>query len=277
MILRPFMICILMSAIGFPLLGQQSIVWENGDKLKCEILSYNKDSVLFKLSTDDIIQSASTKDIKYVFVEGKNSKSTKRVEYVSKEEAGLLNSKKELDAFSFGKKVKYKKSLYKQLSSNYSLQLEQQGGLSLAPHFKFSMWKLGKSKLGFGGSLSYVNYSPSEKKIFITPALGIYYVPKKQVGFNLMAEVGYGYSSATMVNYLEKDFSVNVITSNGGLYSGVWIEKQVFGLSKMSVNLNAGFTYQQGSFELELFDDVFVYKNQTIEFLRFWLGTGIRF
>ena len=26
-----------------------------------------------------------------------------------------------------------------------------------------------------------------------------------------------------------------------------------------------------------VFDDVFVYKNQTIEFLRFWVGTGIRF
>jgi hypothetical protein len=157
------------------------------------------------------------------------------------------------------------------------MQSEQEGGINVTPNLKFSSWKKGRGKLSLGGIVSYTNYSPSEKKMFITPAVGLYYVPSKRASFNLVAELGYGYSSAKMVNFLDRDFNVNVLSSKGGLYSGLWIEKQLFGFDKKAVNLTAGISYQKGSFEIESFEGIFIFKTQEIDFIRIWFGTGIRF
>lgn len=267
---------LLMLVFGVDLFGQQSIVWENRDELICEIISYDKDSVVFKLINDDELQTVSTKDIKYVYTYGRNNK-RKKVEYLNEKDKKIYSYKNKNNSYVFPDKNTFKKGIQNQLSTNFGFQIEQEGGMNINPHLKYSVWSLGRKKLGFGGSLSYINYSPSEKKMFLTPSIGVYYVPKKKATTNFMAEIGYGYSSSSMVNFLDKDFRTNVLVSKGGLYSGVWMEKQLFGLDKSVINLTAGFTYQRGTFEVEVFEDIFIYKNQTIDFLRFWVGTGVRF
>ena len=255
---------------------QQSIVWENRDMLNCDIISYDKDSIVFKLPINNELQTISTKDIKYIYAVGKNNKLTE-VQYLNEKDRPTYSNTRNKNSYVFPAKNKIKSGIQNQLSTNFGFQIEQEGGMNTSPHLKYSIWKLGRKKLGFGGSLSYINYSPSEKKIFLTPSLGVYFIPNKKTTTNFMAEIGYGYSSSRMVNFLDKDFRTNVLKSKGGLYSGFWMEKQLFGLNKSAINLTTGFTYQRGTFEVEVLEDVFIYKSQTIDFLRFWVGTGIRF
>jgi hypothetical protein len=258
--------------------GQQTIIWENGDRLNCIVKSYNKDSIEFKLDTNAEIQVISTENVKLIKFDHYQSSKRKIVEYVSKErQTYSKKNKQRIKTYNLPEKNKYRIGVQKQLSANFGFVQEQEGGVSIAPNLKFSIWKLGRQKLNVGGAIAFSNYSPGEKKFFLTPSLGLYYVPSKSAGSNFLFEVGYGYTSARMANFLDKDFKVNVLRSTGGLYSGLWIEKQLFGLDKNVVNFTGGLTYQRGSFELELLDDIFVFKSQEIDLIRIWMGVGVRF
>lgn len=276
MVLRILFISILIIQCGV-LFSQDKIVWENGDQLKCKVLSYGKDTIIFQLEGSKLVQKVNTNSVKQIQIDGDRNRSRKKVEYVS----GSTNNVRAVPNFKrtykFQDKILYRSGWHKQLSVNFGMQSEQEGGINVTPNLKFSSWKKGRGKLSLGGIVSYTNYSPSEKKMFITPAVGLYYVPSKRASFNLVAELGYGYSSAKMVNFLDRDFNVNVLSSKGGLYSGLWIEKQLFGFDKKAVNLTAGISYQKGSFEIESFEGIFIFKTQEIDFIRIWFGTGIRF
>ena len=162
------------------LFSQDKIVWENGDQLECKVLSYGKDTIIFQLEGSKLTQEISTQFVKHIQIGGVRNRSNKKIEYVSESTDEIIAVPNFKKTYKFQDKILYRPGWHKQLSVNFGLQSEQEGGVNVTPNLKFSSWKKGKGKLSLGGIVSYTNYSPSEKKMFIHPAALLYYVPSKR-------------------------------------------------------------------------------------------------
>ena len=108
---------LLMLVFGVDLFGQQSIDWENRDELICEIISYDRDSVVFKLINDNELQTVSTKDIKYVYTYGKNNK-RKKVEYLNEKDKKIYSYQNKKNGYVFPDRNKFKKGIHSSLFTN---------------------------------------------------------------------------------------------------------------------------------------------------------------
>jgi hypothetical protein len=82
MVLRILFISILIIQCGV-LFSQDKIVWENGDQLKCKVLSYGKDTIIFQLEGSKLVQKVNTNSVKQIQIDGDRNRSRKKVEYVS--------------------------------------------------------------------------------------------------------------------------------------------------------------------------------------------------
>ena len=256
----------------------EKIVWKNGDELICKIDSLGSNFIYYTLDgAQNQQQVVSKQGVEYV--QYKNIYN----EY-SKLKPSNSGSGSEFDKYAyqepdyeFPKLKTIKAKNPKDISLGFGVYPRANARLTIASFIKGNVDVIHSKKASLGLSASLYSYDPTEKKYIATVAGSASYRPIPRKPLSIRLEGGYGYTSANFNNNLENDFFLNMIEASGGLYGGLWVYYDWFSVEKSNVQVFTGFNYQDAKFKFELSQSAFIVKDQDLTFLRFWIGTSLRF
>lgn len=256
----------------------EKIVWKNGDELICNIDSLGSDLIYYSLAgTQNQQQAVSIEGVEYVQFKNIYNEYSKLKPANSDSGSDVDKYAYKEPDYEFPKLKTIRSKTPKDISLGLGVYPSATGRLTIASFLKGNIDVIHSKKASLGLSASLFSYDPTEKKYIVTLAGSASYRPIPRKPLSMRVEGGYGYTSANFNNALESDFFLNMLEASGGLYGGLWFYYDWFSVEKSNVQVFTGFNYQDAKFKFEFSQNAFIVKDQDLTFLRFWIGTSLRF